>query len=82
MGWASAYLSQYLWRMGEPQQAEELGRRALAIATEIDDLALQAVAGFFPGQGYFIVGDYGRAIDHCRRNVAALKGELAYERLG
>lgn len=82
LGWASAYLSQYLWRMGEPQRAEELGRRALAIAAELDDVALQAVAGFFPGQGYFIFGDYRRAIDHCRRNVAVLKGELAYGRLG
>jgi class 3 adenylate cyclase/tetratricopeptide (TPR) repeat protein len=82
LGWASAYLSQYLWRMGEPRRAEELGRRALALAAETDDLALQAVAGFFPGQGYFITGDYGRAIDRCRRNVAALKDNLAHERLG
>jgi tetratricopeptide (TPR) repeat protein len=82
LGWASSYLSQYLWRMGEPQRAEELGRRALAIAAEIGDLALQAVTSFFLGQGYFNIGDYGRAIDHCRRNVAALEGELAYERLG
>jgi tetratricopeptide (TPR) repeat protein len=82
LGWASAYLSQYLWRTGEPQQAEERSRRALAVAAEIDDLALQAVAGLFPGQGYFIIGDYGRATDHCRRNVATIKRELTYERLG
>jgi tetratricopeptide (TPR) repeat protein len=82
LGWASAYLSQYLWRMGEPQRAEELGERTLVIAAEIGDLALQAVATFFLGQGYFIIGAYGRAIEHCRRNVAALAGELTLERLG
>ena len=82
LGWASAYLSQYLWRMGEPQRAEELGRRALAIAAEIGDVALQAVASFFLGQGAFNIADFGSAIEHCRRNVAALKGDLAHERLG
>ena len=82
LGWASAYLSQYLWRMGEPQRAEELGRRALAIATESGDVALQAVADFFLGQGCFNIADYGRAIDHCRRNALALEGELAHQRLG
>jgi class 3 adenylate cyclase/tetratricopeptide (TPR) repeat protein len=82
LGWASVYLSQYLWRMGKPQGAEELGRRALATAAEIGDQALQAVACLFLGQGYFNIGDYGRAIDHCRRTVAALERELAHERLG
>jgi class 3 adenylate cyclase/tetratricopeptide (TPR) repeat protein len=80
LGWASAYLSQYLWRMGEPLQAEELGQRALTIAMQLDDFPLQVVASFFFGQGYFLTGDYRRAIDHYRRNVAVLTG--AHERFG
>jgi len=82
LAWASAYLSQYLWWMGDPAPAEELGQRALTIASALGDFPLQVVANFFLGQGYFNVGDYRRAIDHCRRNVAVLEGERAYERLG
>jgi class 3 adenylate cyclase/tetratricopeptide (TPR) repeat protein len=82
LGWASAYASQYLWRMGHPKQAEESSQRALTFASQLDDFALGVVANFFVGQGYFNVGDYRRAIEHCRRNVAVLKGERAHERLG
>jgi class 3 adenylate cyclase/tetratricopeptide (TPR) repeat protein len=82
LGWTSAYLSQYLWRMGDPRRAEELGQRALAIAAGQRDFALEAVANFFLGQGYFNVGDYRHAIDHCRRNAAVLTGDRAHERLG
>ncbi|MFQ5994126.1 MAG: AAA family ATPase [Acidiferrobacterales bacterium] len=82
LGWTSAYLSQYLWRMGDPRRAEEVGRRALTIASGRGDFALEVVANFFLGQGYFNVGDYRRAIEHCRRNVVVLEGERAYKRFG
>ena len=82
LGWASAYLSQYLWRMGELRRAEEMDQRALAIAAARGDFALEVVANFFLGQGYFMIGDYPHAIDHCRWNAAALEGGRAHERLG
>ncbi len=82
LGWTSAYLSQYLWRMGDPHRAEELGQRALAIATGRRDFALEVVANFFLGQGFSNVGDYRHAIEYCRRNAAVLTGERAHERLG
>lgn len=82
LGWASAYLSQYLWWMGDPEQADKLGRRALSIATEIDNLELRAVSTFFLGQGHFNVGDLDAAVSFCQQNVATLQGELAYRRLG
>ncbi len=82
LGWSSAYLSQYLWRMGDPAQANVSGQRALTIASRLDDFALQVVTSFFLGQGYFNAGDYGGAIEYCRRNVAALDGERTHERLG
>jgi predicted ATPase/class 3 adenylate cyclase len=82
LGWTSAYLSQYLWRTGDPRRAEELGQRALAIAPALGDFALEVVARFFLGQGYFNVGDYRRATSHCRRNAELIKGERAHERLG
>jgi class 3 adenylate cyclase/tetratricopeptide (TPR) repeat protein len=82
LGWASSYLSQYLWWMGDPAQGEATGQRALTIASGRGDFALQVPTNFFLGQGYFNVGDYCRAIEHCRRNVAVLEGERAYERFG
>jgi tetratricopeptide (TPR) repeat protein len=82
LGWASAYLSQYLWWMGDGVQAEALGQRALTIALSLGDFALQVVATFFLGEGSFNVGNYRRAIDYCQRNVAMLEREQAYERLG
>jgi len=82
LGWASAYLSQYLWRMGDPAQAMVAGQRALAISSTLGDFALEVAANFFMGQGYFNVGDYRRAIEHCRRNVSVLEGERVYDRLG
>ncbi|MEJ2122617.1 MAG: adenylate/guanylate cyclase domain-containing protein [Alphaproteobacteria bacterium] len=82
LGWASAYLCQYLWWMGDPVQADALGRRALTIACTLRDSPLKAAATFFLGQGYFNVGNFQRAIEFFRRSVASIKGDRAYERLG
>jgi class 3 adenylate cyclase/tetratricopeptide (TPR) repeat protein len=82
LGWASAYASQYLWRMGHPTQAEASGQRALTIASELNDFALSVVTNFFLAQGHFIAGEYQRAIHHCQQSLVNLQGERAYERLG
>lgn len=82
LGWASGYLSQYLWRMGDRRRAEELGQRALAIASARGDFAFEVVTNFLLGQGYFNEGDYPRAIDHCRRNAATLEDEWIYRQFG
>lgn len=82
LGWASAYLSQYLWRMRDPQRAEELGQRALNLGSARGDFPLEVVANFFLGQGYFNVGDYVRASEHCQRNTKMLEGEHVFQRFG
>jgi tetratricopeptide (TPR) repeat protein len=82
LGWASAYLSQYLWWMGRPDEAERLGKRAISIAEDSDALDLLTVAIFFTGQGYFNVGNYPGAVDYFQRNVALLEGDRAHQRLG
>ncbi len=82
LGWASSYLCQYLWWERDAQRAEEMGQRALTIASKLDDLALEAATNFFLGQGYFNVGTYTRTIEQCQRNVALLIGEHAHDRLG
>ena len=82
LGWASAYLSQYAWVMGDSARAEELGQRALAIASTQDHFPLRVAADHVLGQGYAAVGDYHRSIEHCRRNVTTLQGERVSQRSG
>jgi len=82
LGWASAYLSQYVWRMRDPKRAEELGQRALNLGSARGDFPLEVVANFFLGQGYFNVGDYARASEHCQRNTTMLKDEHVFQRFG
>jgi class 3 adenylate cyclase/tetratricopeptide (TPR) repeat protein len=48
-----------------------VGQQALALATGLGDLALQAAASFSLGQVYSSIGDYGRAAELFRRNVEA-----------
>ena len=55
---------------GEHLQAIEVGRRALAIAAEGGDRALELEAQYRTGQAYFAIGDYGRALDLLSRCAA------------
>jgi tetratricopeptide (TPR) repeat protein len=47
------------------------GEQALALATALGDLALQADASYALGPAYFNMGDYGRAAELIRRSVEA-----------
>jgi len=82
LGWASAYLSQYLWWKGQTTEAESQAQRALKIGEALDDLALRVVSNFFLGQGHFNLGDYPSAIHYCRENLTLLTEEHAAKRLG
>jgi predicted ATPase len=48
---------------GEHRQAIDVGRRALAIADELGDRALELEARYRIGQAYFAIGDYRQAIE-------------------
>jgi class 3 adenylate cyclase/tetratricopeptide (TPR) repeat protein len=48
---------------GEHLQAIEVGERALSIAVESGDLALELEARYRTGQAHFAIGDYRRALD-------------------
>ena len=78
----SAYLSQYYFWMGESERGWAAGQRALEIAEQLDDFGLQVLANFFLGLGSHGLGDYPRGIEHCRRNIAVLTGDLVRERFG
>ena len=82
LGQVSAYMSMHYFIMGEHDQAIAAGERTLAIAAASEDFGLQVVANAYLGYTYHALGDYHWAMDFLRRNVAALEGDLAYERFG
>jgi class 3 adenylate cyclase/tetratricopeptide (TPR) repeat protein len=82
LGRASAYLAEYFRLTGELDRAVASGERALAVATALGDFPLEVMATFFVGTACHALGDYRRAVDCFRRNVAALPGELTHERFG
>jgi class 3 adenylate cyclase/tetratricopeptide (TPR) repeat protein len=70
LGWVLADLCARLRNvLGDHRQAVEVGRRALAIATERGDQALDVEATYRTGQAYFALGDYGQAIDLLSRSA-------------
>jgi tetratricopeptide (TPR) repeat protein len=82
LGRAYAYLAEYFRLTGELDRAVESGERGLAVATALGDFTLEVMATFFVGSARHGLGDYRRAVDCFRRNVASLTGELTRERFG
>jgi predicted ATPase len=82
LGRLSAYMARYLWATVNHERAVEVGQRACAIATELEDVALQAVANFTVAFAYHDLSAYGPAIEILRHNLALLEGDLTRERLG
>jgi class 3 adenylate cyclase/tetratricopeptide (TPR) repeat protein len=58
---------------GDLEGAVMVGRRALELATALGDRALQIAASHRLGQAYYGLGEFGRAAELLRRNVAALE---------
>jgi class 3 adenylate cyclase/tetratricopeptide (TPR) repeat protein len=82
LGQIFTYMASCSWMMGDHEGAVTYGQNALASATALGDVRLQVMANYRLGQSYYFLGDYGRAIDCLRDNVAALEGELLYKRFG
>src|SRR5262249_30743140 len=82
LGWVYAHMNNTFWVMGTVDRAIDYGQRALALAATLGDVGLQAWAHFSLGRIYYDAGDYARAVASFERNVAALHGELRYERFG
>lgn len=72
----------YLWWTGDYDQAVKVAERELAIAADFRNFGLMVASNFRLGQVYHALGEHSRAIDHLRRNVTSLNGEMLYERLG
>jgi tetratricopeptide (TPR) repeat protein len=83
LGWVSASLLAYFAQAGDPpDRALASGQRALAIAAVLGDVRLTVVAQHYLGHVYRNLGDYRRAVDFYRKNMALLHGELLHEHLG
>ena len=82
LGTACAHLSQYFRLVDDLAESIELGQRALAIGTALDDLGLQLMARVPLGQAHHALGDYRRAIEVLRASVTALVGPKRFERFG
>jgi class 3 adenylate cyclase/tetratricopeptide (TPR) repeat protein len=70
LGWVAAYMTQYRWLMGDHARAIESGKRALRVAAERGDVALQVRAHLALGRVYHALGDYSRALSLLRWDLA------------
>jgi DNA-binding NtrC family response regulator/tetratricopeptide (TPR) repeat protein len=66
---------------GMTDDAIEAGRRALAMAEELGDRELAALASFFVGTAYTIRGDWGRAEACYRAAITPFDGDVTPERI-
>ncbi len=72
LGWISCYLCQYFWMVGDNERALEAGGRALDLARDLNDLALEAETRFYLGITHHARGDFRRAADVLAASVSAL----------
>jgi class 3 adenylate cyclase/tetratricopeptide (TPR) repeat protein len=82
LGRVYAYLARYFFGISDHKRAVVSGQRALDLAASLDSFDLQVTTQFYLGVAYHSLGDYPRAIDILRKNVASLEGDLLYERIG
>ena len=81
LGRISVYLTYHFWNTGELDPALKIGHRALAIATDLGDMALQVRANLALGHAYHALGEFRRALDYFRRDVSTLAGDQSRVRL-
>ena len=72
----------YLWWMGDYERAVKAAQRDLAAAVDFGVFDFNVAASYRLGQTYHSLGDYPRAIEFLRRNVATLEGDLLCEYCG
>jgi len=82
LGQAAAYMTQCFWWTGQPERAVESGQRAIVIAQELGDRALEALATQRLGQAYASLGEYRRAIEAFGRHLARVDSEQPRDRPG
>ena len=82
LGWVLAYLVVCLTAVGNQDEAIVRGRRALALATTVDDEGLGVMSRFFLGLVFLCGGDLEAGVDLFRQVATTLSGARAAERFG
>jgi predicted ATPase/class 3 adenylate cyclase len=82
LGRVYAEMGATFWGVADVDRAIDYGQRALALATTLGDVGLQAWAHLSLGRIYYDAGDYPRAVESLGWNVATLQGELRSARFG
>jgi class 3 adenylate cyclase len=82
LGRVLADMSGYFSREAEHERAVDAGERALAVATEMGDFALQVVTQDRLSRTYYSLGDFGRTIELCKRSMSLLEGKPVREQFG
>jgi tetratricopeptide (TPR) repeat protein len=77
-----AHTSSAHWLIGDHRRALDAGRRALEIATDLDDFRIQVDARHFLGTTLHSLGDYDRSKEFLTGNMIALTGEWLARRFG
>jgi class 3 adenylate cyclase/tetratricopeptide (TPR) repeat protein len=72
---AATYESGHHWVEGNYVPAVEAGRRALAVAEDLDDWELRALSHYRIGQASLFLGNHFVAQEHLRKGIAALDHE-------
>jgi predicted ATPase/class 3 adenylate cyclase len=76
-----AYMVQYHWAKGNPDQAIAYAGRCLETAAARDDLALRVTGLFYRAHTYLTIGQHRNAVADCEAIFAAVKGR-EHDRLG
>jgi tetratricopeptide (TPR) repeat protein len=82
LGRVASYMLQHFNMIGDYESAIATGQRTLALAATHGDFALQIAAHQQLGWAHVALGSYRQGITYCSKNVAALEGDLRYERFG
>jgi class 3 adenylate cyclase/tetratricopeptide (TPR) repeat protein len=82
IGRVLADMSAYFSREAEHERAVNAGERALAVAAETGDFALQLMTQDRLSRAYWQLGDFRRAMDLCKRSMSLLEGKPVGERFG
>ncbi len=80
IGWASVWLFNLFWMMGQPLEARVHATRAATAAEAVGDHELQAVSSVNLTQLHLTSGDFREAQRVARYGLELLKGEVAGQR--
>jgi class 3 adenylate cyclase/tetratricopeptide (TPR) repeat protein len=82
LGRVSASMATWFWCVGDPERALECGQRALAIATELDDAPLAALANHRIGEAHVVLGQFRTAAESFGRNLERKASPPTHQRFG